>query len=38
MVVFCAAGKCPTDSPPDNIRNVGQSAFFSSLSWQGRQT
>uniref|UniRef100_A0A8B9ZKK2 Auxilin n=1 Tax=Anas platyrhynchos TaxID=8839 RepID=A0A8B9ZKK2_ANAPL len=32
------AGKCPTDSPPDNIRNVGQSAFFSSLSWQDQKS
>ncbi|NXY38808.1 GAK kinase, partial [Pomatorhinus ruficollis] len=31
------AGRGATDSPQDNIRNVGQSAFFSSLSWQGRQ-
>lgn len=36
-LVLCAAGRGATDSPQDNIRNVGQSAFFSSLSWQGRQ-
>lgn len=36
-LVLCAAGRGPTDSPQDNIRNVGQSAFFSSLSWQGMQ-
>lgn len=36
-LVLCAAGRAPTDSPQDNIRNVGQSAFFSSLSWQGMQ-
>uniref|UniRef100_A0A669PZB4 Auxilin n=1 Tax=Phasianus colchicus TaxID=9054 RepID=A0A669PZB4_PHACC len=28
----------PTDSPQDNIRNVGQSAFFSSLSWQDQKS
>uniref|UniRef100_U3KE04 Auxilin n=1 Tax=Ficedula albicollis TaxID=59894 RepID=U3KE04_FICAL len=27
-----------TDSPQDNIRNVGQSAFFSSLSWQDQKS
>ncbi|OXB66633.1 hypothetical protein ASZ78_013892 [Callipepla squamata] len=32
------AGKGPTDSPQDNIRNVGQSAFFSSLSWQDQKS
>lgn len=36
-LLLCAAGRGATDSPQDNIRNVGQSAFFSSLSWQGRQ-
>uniref|UniRef100_A0A8C9F4U9 Auxilin n=1 Tax=Pavo cristatus TaxID=9049 RepID=A0A8C9F4U9_PAVCR len=33
-----AGGSCPTDSPQDNIRNVGQSAFFSSLSWQDQKS
>ncbi|XP_075011677.1 auxilin isoform X2 [Calonectris borealis] len=32
------AGRGPTDSPQDNIRNVGQSAFFSSLSWQDQKS
>uniref|UniRef100_A0A8B9QCC2 DnaJ heat shock protein family (Hsp40) member C6 n=1 Tax=Apteryx owenii TaxID=8824 RepID=A0A8B9QCC2_APTOW len=32
------AGKSPTDTPQDNIRNVGQSAFFSSLSWQDQKS
>ncbi|KAF2978396.1 hypothetical protein EK904_005490, partial [Melospiza melodia maxima] len=32
------AGRGATDSPQDNIRNVGQSAFFSSLSWQDQKS
>ncbi|NXO26201.1 GAK kinase, partial [Cisticola juncidis] len=32
------AGRGSTDSPQDNIRNVGQSAFFSSLSWQDQKS
>uniref|UniRef100_A0A8C6YKC3 DnaJ heat shock protein family (Hsp40) member C6 n=1 Tax=Nothoprocta perdicaria TaxID=30464 RepID=A0A8C6YKC3_NOTPE len=32
------AGKGPAEAPPDNIRNVGQSAFFSSLSWQDQKS
>ncbi|KAL2302003.1 hypothetical protein Nmel_011407 [Mimus melanotis] len=37
-LVLCAAGRGATDSPQDNIRNVGQSAFFSSLSWQDQKS
>uniref|UniRef100_A0A7M4EW18 Auxilin n=1 Tax=Crocodylus porosus TaxID=8502 RepID=A0A7M4EW18_CROPO len=32
------AGRGPVDAPQDNIKNVGQGAFFSSLNWQDQKS
>ncbi|XP_063795240.1 putative tyrosine-protein phosphatase auxilin isoform X2 [Pseudophryne corroboree] len=30
-------GRAPVEQPPDNIKNPGQGAFFSALSWQDQK-
>ncbi|XP_075792287.1 auxilin isoform X2 [Pelodiscus sinensis] len=32
------AGRGPVDAPQDNLKNVGQGAFLSSLSWQDQKS
>uniref|UniRef100_A0A8D0H6S7 Auxilin n=1 Tax=Sphenodon punctatus TaxID=8508 RepID=A0A8D0H6S7_SPHPU len=36
--ILALAGRGPVDVPQDNIKNVGQGAFFSSLSWQDQKS
>ncbi|KAM4640560.1 auxilin isoform 2-T2 [Discoglossus pictus] len=36
--VLAIGGKAPVEQPQDNIKNVGQGAFFSSLSWQDQKS
>ncbi|XP_040264145.1 putative tyrosine-protein phosphatase auxilin isoform X1 [Bufo bufo] len=35
---LAVAGKAPVEQPQDNMKNSGQGAFFSSLSWQDQKS